>query len=157
MTQRTIPRYADEGRKLRVESIGGRADLTWYQHCQASGLRFMPLADDRLSTRESCRKPDVMTNGRATELMMYDWGDKPFPFTHMNVPWHKLRYGEEYPDGRFVLMNYDENYAVSVSMTEEVDDIGYYPDNYGKPMKHARFKVAKCHKFKLRKVPTLKN
>ncbi len=89
--------------------------------------------------------------------MMYDWGDKPFPFKYMNVPWHKLRYGEEYPNGWFVLMNYEETYAVSVSMTEEIDDDDYYPDNYGKPMKHARYKVAKCYRFKLGKVDKLLN
>ena len=152
-----IAKYADAGRKERVESIGGRADLVWHEHCQASGFRFMPLADDRLSTRESCCKPDVTTNGRGTELMMYDWGDKQFPFNYMNVPKHKLKYGEDYPDGKFVLMNHDETYAVSVPMVETVDKWGDYPDNYGKPMKHARFKVAKCHKFKLGKVNKLKN
>ncbi len=155
--KKITPRYADEGRKQRVESIGGRADLVWHEHCKSSGFTFMPLADDLGSTRELCCKPDVMTNGRATELMMYDWGDKPFPFSYMNVPVHKLKYGEDYPDGKFVMVNYHETFGVSVLMTEDVDGYAYYPDNYGKPMKHARFKVAKCHRFRLGKVNKLLN
>lgn len=156
-SNKVIPKYADAGRRERVKSIGGRANIAWHEHCEASDIPFMPLADDLASTRESCCKPDVLTNGRATELMMYDWGDKPFPFPYMNVPVHKLKYGEDYPDGKFVMMNYHETYAVSVLMVEDVDDYAYYPDNYGKPMKHARFDVAKCHRFKLGKVNKLLN
>jgi len=151
------PRYADPGRKERVESFGCRSAIAWHEHTQKHNLRFDTLADDTASTRESCCKPDVMTNGRATELMMTDWGDYSFPFKFMNVPKHKLEYGDEYPDGKFVLMNEHETYAVSVPMTEEVDAWAYYADNYGKPMPHARFDIAKCHKFKLGKVDKRRN
>lgn len=153
------PIYADAGRKQRVEQKGGRAYLAWAEHCQALGIRMVPLADDRLSTRESCCKPDTLTEGRAVELMITDWGDYPFPYPYMNVPFHKLKYAEKYPDGGFVLMNEHETYAVSVPMSEAVkyDEIGWYPDNYGEPMKHARIKVERCRVFKLGKIEKLKN
>ena len=76
------PRYADPGRKERVESFGCRSAIAWHEHTQKHNLRFDTLADDTVSTRESCCKPDVMTNGRATELMMTDWGDYSFPLLH---------------------------------------------------------------------------
>lgn len=155
--QNIQPLYADEGRKQRVEQIGGRAELAWHQHCLAHGMRFEPLADDRVSTRESCCKPDVLTNGRATELMAYDWGNKPFPFRFLKIPYHKLKYGEEYPSGKFVMLNHEETYAVSVPMTEDVDFTDYCDDNYGKPMKQACYAVGKCHRFKLGKIDPLKN
>ncbi|MGJ8653818.1 MAG: hypothetical protein ACSHX8_11130 [Opitutaceae bacterium] len=151
------PTYADAGRKLRVETVGCRANIVWHMHCEKHGFKFEPLADDRLSTRDSCCKPDCLTSGRATELMMYDWGDRSFPFEYLKVPYHKLRYGQDYPDGKFVMMNYHETHAVSVPMTEDHDGTEWVTDNYGKPMLCAKFHKSKCHLFPLGKVDPLRN
>ena len=155
--ERITPLYADSGREKRVTQIGGRAVIAWQEHCQKHDLRMEPLADDRISTRESCCKPDVKTNGRATELMMNDWGDIPFPYRFMNVPFHKLWYGQDYPDGKFVMINHEETQGVSVPMCEDYDSVTWYPDNYQKPMKFAQFACEKCHVFPLGKVDKLKN
>lgn len=151
------PKYADPGRKLRVETMGCRANIAWHMHCEKNGDRFEPLADDVGSTRNLCCKPDCLTNGRATELMMYDWGDRSFPFKYLLVPFHKLKYAQDYPDGKFVMMNYHETYAASAPMSEEHDGTQWVLDNYGKPMLCAKFHRSKCHLFPLGKVNPLLN
>lgn len=150
------PKYADEGRKQRVEFFGRNADLNWFEHCLAKNLRYEPLADDRLSTAEACKKPDCLTNGIPTELKMWrGWISGEFP-SHLplQVQSGSLWMRDEYESGAYVLMNMDGTHAVSVSFNVEPDKMvntRSLSHASGKTQA-AQYDLSKCHQFKLAKI-----
>lgn len=150
------PKYADAGRKQRVEFYGRLAELTWHEHCLATHMRYEPFADDRLSTRESCKQPDCMTNGMPTELKMWSgWPEGEFPkHLPIQIPAGSLWMRDAYESGGFVMMNLAGTHAVSVPFGTEPSrmvETKSYSHASGK-MDAAQYDLPLCKQFELKKI-----
>jgi hypothetical protein len=151
-----IPTYADEGRKQRVETFGRIAELYWHEHCLATNQRYEPLADDLLSTRESCKKPDCLTDGIPTELKMWSgWKSGRFPpHLPMQVQGGSLWMRESYESGYYVMINGEGTHAISVPFSVEPDCMVMtrslsHPSGKAPA---AQYHLDKCQQFELGKI-----
>ena len=150
------PKYADAGRKQRVEFFAPLGELTWHEHCLASDWRYEPFADDRASTRDSCCLPDCKTNGIPTEIKMWTgWKSGEFPKNlPVQIPANSLAFRDQFEAGRFVMINMDGTHAVIVSF--DIDPIRMVETNShshasGK-MFSAQYELSQCRQIELKKI-----
>ena len=152
-----IPRYANAGRKDRVEKYGRGAECFWFQHCQANDLRYEPFADDRLSTRKSCKLPDCLTDGVPTELTMWPkgWKSGEFRCKHVQILASKIWMREAYAGsgGYYVMISLDGVHGVKVPFDLKLPEPVMSPTAEGMQSAY-RFPIEQCEKFKLGKVRT---
>jgi len=151
--KKIIPKYADAGRKGRVEKYGPLANILWFEHCEVKHLHCAKLADDRLSTRASCQQADMTTDGVPTELMMWEgWKSGPFPqHLHVQVLASKIWMRDAYDEGNYVMLCMDGLRGVEVPFDLELPKPVMTRTATG--MQEAyRFPLEQCKQIKLGKI-----
>lgn len=118
------PTFADSGRQERCE-LSIWAETYLFQHCRLIGAEFKQLAEDRLSTREACQKPDIKVNLTPVELKTWSrWITGRFSDAHptkplqLNISKKMLR---EWPDAIGMMVNLDGSWTAWVPFLKKPD------------------------------------
>lgn len=144
------PRYGytptSTNRSPRDEAYRQYAELLWREHCHATEAKYEPLSDDG-------SKPDCLTDGVPTELMIFrGWfKDGEFPFPRIPIPESHWKLQEGFPDGNYIVMNTLGKRAHRIPFGMDCDQEVKTRTRTGWSYSY-RFDVGRCLQFELGKI-----
>lgn len=143
------PRYGHTpttSRSKRDEAYRQYAELIWREHCHVIESKFELLSEDG-------SKPDCMTDGVPTELMIFrGWKeDGEFPFPRIPIPESRWKLQEGFSEGNYIVINTLGTRAYRIPFGIDFDQEVKTRTQAGWSYSY-RFDVGKCLQFKLGKI-----